>query len=595
MKKRTKWIAGGGALVLFISVGFALASGPKAQAYVTDVVKRGDLAQTVEVTGVVKSIDEVHLSFNASGPVRAIGVKVGDGVKVGQVLASLKADDLAAAYSRAASEVAEAKANLALKQTGLSAEARVSAEANVTIPEAAVSAAESALVQTTVVAEASVASAENTLAQTKTQTAADVIATREDLVEAIRSLTAAVRQSLTDADTILGVENPLYNQSFRNELASEDVLLLPEAESVFETAAESRDGAEELVFVMDTESDASISAAYGAAYQAYEDSYQTLVMTGRVLNATPGNSEALTLDDLNTFKALIASSESALVSDGSALVNAKQEKSDADRAVSEDVASAEQDVVEAIAARDRDVAAAEATAVSRQADLARAEAQLAEDLAPARDVDLANYYAIVSAAEADARSALARLNNARIISPIAGTVTAIDLDLGESATVGEPVITVLSNGQNFEVDVDIPESDVAKVRVGQTALVTFDAFGDDLVFRASVATVDPAEKVIEGVVFYATKVVFDAEQDLTQVKPGMSVTVTIQTAERQGVLYALTRSVLEKDDAKFIRVPSDTSYTEQPVTVGLRADDGLIEITNGVNEGQTIIVSLQAK
>ncbi|MEK7105247.1 MAG: efflux RND transporter periplasmic adaptor subunit [Patescibacteria group bacterium] len=582
-----------GVLAVFVIGFFVMASGAPKPVITTDTVKRGDLVQTVEVTGEVKSIDEVSLAFNTSGVVASLPVKVGQAVVVGQVLASLKADDLAAAYARAIAVVSEAKARLQLQESGLSSEDRAAEEAPVAIAEAALRAAESARVSTDVVSAANVATVEANIAQTKTRVADDVVAARQNEVEVIRSLVAELRQALSEADTILGVENSLYNQEFRDELANEDTQLLPQAQTSFEDAAESRDEAEDAVVLMDVNSDTSISAVADLAYAGYQDVYATLILTSRVLDATSGNSADLSFDTLNTFKATISAASSSLVSAGSSLVSARQAKTDADRAVTDDVADAERALVEAEAARERDVTAAEATVVSRQADLARAEANLAAALATPRDVDLASYRAAVSQAQADASAALARLNNARILSPIAGTVTAVDIELGESASLGAPVITVLSSGQNYEVALDIPEADVNKIHVGQSADITFDAFGDDLVFAGSVSSIDLAEKVIEGVVFYAAKVMITADQDLSQVKPGMSATVTVKTSERTGVLYVPSRAVLEKDGVKFVRVPSDKTYIEQTVSIGLRADEGLTEIVNGLTEGQTIIVSIR--
>jgi len=372
-----------------------------------------------------------------------------------------------------------------------------------------------------------------------------------------------------------------------------DAQALISATNAFEVAAMSRDAAEDALLAVDADDIASVNAAADDVELAYSDAYETLLQTNRVLGATSSDSSEFSLDDLDALKATISAATSALVSDGLALVNARQAYADAERAVADDVRDAENALATATAARDRDIAKASAAVTSREADLARARAALATATATPRAVDLASYEASVTQAEADARSALARLRDAQVVAPIDGILTAVNADPGESVTAGIGVVTVLSAGLDFEIALDIPESDVAKTREGQTADVTFDAFGDDLVFGGTLFSIDPAQKLIEGVVFYEAKVLLDPDQDLSAVKPGMSADVTVVTGERTGVLTVPSRAVLERDGHKYVRVPSGDAYEERTVTVGLRADGGIIEITSGLSEGETVIVSIR--
>lgn len=594
MTKRGKIIWAAVGLLLAASVGWA-AFGPASDGTVTttDTVRRANLVQTVEITGDVRSVDEVNLAFDRSGTVEAVLARVGDAVRAGELLAALDADELEAAYAQARGRVEEAEANLALKTTGISAEEQAVSEADVQVAAAALDAARSDAEHAEAVADADVAEAEADLAATVAGTADDLTQAREDLVEALRSLVAEIRSGLADADTVLGIENTLYNQAFDDVLSNTDAQALVSATNAFEVAAESRDAAEDALLAVDGDDIASVNSVADLAEQAYADTYETLLQTSRVLGATSADSTDFSLDDLDALKATISSATSALVTDGIALVTARQAYADAERAQVDDVLDAENALASAKAARDRDLARAASAVTSREADLARAQAALAQATALPRSVDIASYEAAVSQAEADALSALARLQDAQVIAPIDGILTAIDVDPGESVTAGTGVLTVLSAGLDFEIALDIPESDVAKTHEGQAAAITFDAFGDDLVFRGTVYSIDPAQKLIEGVVFYEAKVLLDPNQDLTAVKPGMSADVTVVTGERTGVLAVPTRAVLERDGVKYVRVPSGDAYEERTVTVGLRADGGMIEITSGLSEGETVIVSIR--
>lgn len=594
MTKRGKIIWAALGLLLVAAVGWAaFGSGSPVAVTTTDTVKRADLVQTVEITGDVQSVDEVDLAFDRSGTVEAVLARVGDAVRAGDVLAVLDADELEAAYAQAVGRVEEAEANLALKRAGVSVEERAVSEADVLVAEAALAAARSDAEHVASVADADVASAESDLAATTDGTADDLAQAQEDLVESLRSVVSEARSALSDADTVLGVENTLYNQAFDDVLSNTDAQALIAASNAFEIAAASRDAAEDALLAMDESAFASVNAVADAAKQAYEDAYETLLQTSRVLDATSADSSDFSLDDLDALKATISAATSSLVTDGGALTNARQAYADALRATVDDVRDAENAVASAKAARERDVAKAAAAVASREADLARAEAALSNATATPRAVDLASYEAAVTQAEADALSALARLRDTQVIAPIDGILTAVDVDPGESVTAGTGVVTVLSAGLDFEIALDIPESDVAKTREGQAADVTFDAFGDDLVFGGTLFSIDPAQKLIEGVVFYEAKVLLDPDQDLSAVKPGMSADVTVVTGERTGVLTVPSRAVLERDGQKYVRVPSGDAYEERAVTVGLRADGGTIEITSGLSEGETVIVSIR--
>ncbi|NBS41829.1 efflux RND transporter periplasmic adaptor subunit [bacterium] len=213
-----------------------------------------------------------------------------------------------------------------------------------------------------------------------------------------------------------------------------------------------------------------------------------------------------------------------------------------------------------------------------------------------RSEDLAPLEAAVRSAESDADAARARLSKTLVVSPIDGIVTAVAFDVGESASASATAVTVLSTGSDYEIAMDVPEADVAKAGVGATASVTFDALGDDRVFQGTLVSVDPAQKIIEGVVFYEAKVLLAENADLVSVKPGMSANVTVQTASRTAALYVPSRAVLtDADGSKYVRVPTgDVGYLQRAVVVGLRADDGLVEIVSGVEEGDVVIISLKS-
>jgi len=195
----------------------------------------------------------------------------------------------------------------------------------------------------------------------------------------------------------------------------------------------------------------------------------------------------------------------------------------------------------------------------------------------------------IAAQEARVLSARGELSKHRVVSPISGVVTKVDTEIGEGAAVGVNVFTIISDA-SFKIEAYVPEADIAKIKIGDQANVTLDAYGPDVIFKAKVSSVDPAETIIDNVPTYKTTLHF-IEND-PRIKSGMTSNTDIQTASRAGVLFAPGRSIISKNGSKYIRVVSaDNTTNDVSVTTGLKSSDGTIEILMGLAEGDTIITT----
>ncbi|MBI4598662.1 efflux RND transporter periplasmic adaptor subunit [Candidatus Uhrbacteria bacterium] len=614
-------------LALIGGVGYAaFFRKPPVSTFTTAVAERGALVQTVEATGELASIDEVALSFEQGGRVGGLFVEVGDAVERGDLLAVIGTAELAADVSRVAYALQAAEGVLAQKKAGSSAEAVVVSEAAVGVAEAGLFAAETDLAAAQadvnhirLTGEAKVASS-----QVSVQTAADALEhvqaervraeeeTRQDLANVFRSNAIAVRSALSDADEVLGVDNALANDDFEDVLSILDEQALVSATNAYEEAARSRDRAEQAVAVLPAApTDAELDAAEPFVLKALSDAALTLLYTRQALDATTIDNASFSFSDLSALKAKIDAARESIQAEQEQL-DAQNQKMDAlavSSAADEDaaadalaeahaaLASAEADLARQTASGEAAVATAAAAVATREADVAQAEAALAEVEAGPRAVDLAPFQADVSRVRAELSSAEARLAKAEIRSPIAGRVTEVALEVGEQASPGAAVLVVQTTEEQFQIAVDIPESDIAKVAVGQTAEMTFDAFGEDVLAGGTVAQIDPAEKTVEGIVFYETTVYLDDLRSELGLKPGMTADVTIRTSERQDTVIVPQRAVLEREDGTaYVRLPLDPAagtYEKRSVTMGLRGDGGLVEIIEGLREGEMVILSIR--
>src|SRR3989338_3652229 len=141
-----KWLATGGILLVFGIGGIAFAvTRPKQVEYVTALVERGDLRQTVEAIGTVISDRDLELQFLRTGIVEQILVKEGDLVKAGQTLARLRAAGEAADIASASARVTSAEADLRAMREGTRPEDIAIAEAQLQNSQAQLDVARSAL------------------------------------------------------------------------------------------------------------------------------------------------------------------------------------------------------------------------------------------------------------------------------------------------------------------------------------------------------------------------------------------------------------------------------------------------------------------
>ena len=168
-------------------------------------------------------------------------------------------------------------------------------------------------------------------------------------------------------------------------------------------------------------------------------------------------------------------------------------------------------------------------------------------------------------------------------------ITKINKKEGELISVNEVMIEMLS--PNYEINVDVPETDITKISVGDEAEITLSALGKDTKFKGVVLRIDPASTDVQGVVYYKVRVgINDEKADL--LKPGMSADILIKTDERKDVIFVPSRTILTNNgtNQKYVRVLVDGNIEERTVELGIKADNSMIEIISGLEEGEEVIL-----
>lgn len=269
-----------------------------------------------------------------------------------------------------------------------------------------------------------------------------------------------------------------------------------------------------------------------------------------------------------------------------------------------------------LAAAEAEIGRARAALANVAARLARARDLAAQKIASREfleSVELDHESARTALAAArerarEARAAVAAADDAlsktTIVSPISGRVTRVNAEEGETVVTGTmnmpgSVILTVSDLSEIEAAVEVDESAVARVRVGQKAGVRVDAFPDRELSGEVTEIADSAVKRQE-VAYFPVKVrILGPAEGL---RPGMTARARIQAESRKAVLVVPIQAIVEKKDAegksgsssnpegqKIVYRVDGEKARAAPVEVGLN-DETRAEILSGVKEGEKIAV-----
>jgi multidrug efflux pump subunit AcrA (membrane-fusion protein) len=204
------------------------------------------------------------------------------------------------------------------------------------------------------------------------------------------------------------------------------------------------------------------------------------------------------------------------------------------------------------------------------------------------DEDVAVAEARVQQAEATLAEALALVSFATLTAPIDGVIAQVSTQAGETVSAGmaAPTFVTLIDLERLEVAVYVDEMDVGRVRTGQKATFTVDAFpGEE--FAGTVTAIYPRAVIQSNVVNYITTVAIENPDG--KLKPDMTANVTVSLDERKGVLAVPDRALRRERGRTVVDVASAAGVEPREVKVGLRGG-GMAEIVSGLAEGERVQV-----
>ncbi len=608
-KRFQKYAAIGLGLVIVLVGFFSLqAKNGSAPELTVSVVEKKNLVQSVNETGTVEADVKVEYGWERSGRVALVNKKVGDQVKKGELIAGFDSTSERTSLAQSVALLRSAEASLNLRFAGPTDQDRQSSQANVEKAKAGLLDAQAnarkielSSMNTVQQAERALETAKNNLRSTEGGENSQIINdSYEDLVNSLKSTVTSLNEALVDADNILGIDNIFANDEYEELLGKQQSSAIDIARSSYVVAKSSiiRARSEVLPLVRSSEHGV-VDKAVIFVDKAVSDMQKSLSDVNVVLGATlSGNN--LSQAELNALKTTILSAQSTLNTAASTITNSEQSVVSARNSLTSYKIAFEkavQDLENAKQQAEVQKSIGAASMLSAQALLVQAESSLSSLVSKPRDVDVASLRAEVNRNRASVSSAQNEVAKTELRALADGVLSRLDVEVGETVSMGTPVATILSSG--LAVKVDISEAEITKVSLGDKASLTLDAFGEDVVFLGSVASIEPAETKISGVVYYKTTILFDENQNrIAEVRPGMTANVTVMTDNREQILVIPGRAILEKEGKKIVRVVTNKEkgmFEEREVKVGLKGDNGETEITEGLAEGQEIVTFVKEK
>lgn len=513
--------------------------------YVTVAATRGTIKQQVSVTGRVSSAETAELAFERTGKVARIERSVGDPVATGQTIIALENAELIAELNQAIANVKSNEAKLDELKKGIRIEERN-------------------------LLESKVINAERTL--TDAELAFENVKAKTDLD--LTNLYGEVRNTVSDAyikadDAV----NKLTDDLFSDDTSSNPQLVFITGSGQTKSDAQLwrfKAGREIANFQIELNALTESRSDLDAQLQKTEQHLLIVKTFLDMLTTAVNDAVGVSPTTIATYKANINTGRANV---NTALTNVTTKK---------------QLISAQYAANKSAVDAAQANINVAKSALDAARLELSLKLAGASNEQIEVQKALVEQAEASLAAVRAQLAKSVLSAPFNGIITAIIPKVGEIVAPNTPVVSLISESE-FQIEANLAEADLAKIQIGNSAEVTLDAYGSEVVFDAIVSLINPAETIIDGVATYKITLVFVTHD--SRIRSGMTANVDIITAEKNDVLIVPQRAIISSNGNRKVQIlENGGAVSEKEVVIGIRDINGMTEILSGIHEGDQVIV-----
>jgi HlyD family secretion protein len=501
-----------------------------------ETVEEG-IPDVVSATGVVMPARWANLSFQTGGRVEEISVEAGDEVKEGQLLARLDATALERQVAQAQAGLATARARLAQVRAGVRPEEIEAAEAGLAA------------------AQAGLKQAQGTLASAQ--------ANLDKLLE------EPTKARLAAAEAALKAAEDSYQR----------VLARPEPEDIRQ-AKLNLDQAKNSLWSAQAQRDSTCGAvSRGAASGAQCDSAEAQVLNAEV---------SVQLAEIAYQQAQEPATAAEIENAAAQVQQARDEWEQLrDSPTAAELAAAKAQVIEAESQLEmlvagptgEDLAIAEAEVEQARLSLAQAKLNLEAEQLDIETWDTTQAELSLTQARLSLEAAQRGLEETALVAPVDGTVTALNIQPAEMASANQTAV-VVSDLAVLEVDVNLDETEVAQISVGQEALVSVDAF-PDVELTGEVMYIAPVAETQSGVVLYPVTIRLAPTE--IPVRAGMTADVEIVSASQENALIVPLRAVHTEGERAYVYRLVGGQTEQVAVELGMMTETE-VEITSGLAE-----------
>lgn len=176
----------------------------------------------------------------------------------------------------------------------------------------------------------------------------------------------------------------------------------------------------------------------------------------------------------------------------------------------------------------------------------------------------------------------AMLADNTIKAPFDGTVASVNAEVGENIAPLKPVIKII-NTKGMAVKISVPENEIAKVQVGDTAEVVIPALGDKRLNGKVIEKSMTASLLTHS---YPVKVL--VEQPEKELTPGMIGKVVLKSDVSTGIIVP-ANAVLINQEGKFVWIVEDGRATRRQISLSGYSGNGVI-VSEGLKVDDMVIV-----
>jgi len=234
----------------------------------------------------------------------------------------------------------------------------------------------------------------------------------------------------------------------------------------------------------------------------------------------------------------------------------------------------------------QDVAQAEEGLRQAKSALSMAQANVAQVRVKEQAIRTAR--AQVAQTQAALSSAETQLSYARIVSPVSGVIASVSTQEGETIAAGltAPTFVTIVDLSKLQVDALVDETDIGRVKVGDSAAFTVDSYPDEE-FEGIVTAIYPKAIIDQNVVNYDVVVTITNPRGM--LRPDMTANVTINIATRSNVLAVPNKSIKREEGTKVVYVIENGKPVRHRIRTGWK-DSNYTEVASGLREGDRVVV-----